>query len=164
MRKITAFPSRKKQKILDPARSPLGRHEYAPVVDDDKLERPKPRPRPLAVFGYFSDAHYTSLRRIYRMAKRHPERLPYFDAPGRAEIIGDWMWTSDGHHGVPITDVQFAVIDRFVHELSHADIAYGGNGQVNWTEADLHRRLISVYHWRANPRGTKTKTLRRGLH
>ncbi|KAJ5539718.1 hypothetical protein N7513_008050 [Penicillium frequentans] len=118
--------------------------EYDPVVDHDKLERPKPRPRPLAVFGYFSDAHYTSLRRIYRMAKRHPERFPYFDAPGRAEIMGDWMWTSDGHHGVPITEVQFAVIDRFVHELSHADIEYGGSGQVDWTEADLHRRLISV--------------------
>ncbi|KAJ6096288.1 hypothetical protein N7486_007034 [Penicillium sp. IBT 16267x] len=134
--------------------------EYAPVVDHDKLERPKPRPRPLAVFGYFSDAHYTSLRRIYRMAKRHPERFPYFDAPGRAEIMGDWMWTSDGHHGVPITEVQFAVIDRFVHELSHADIAYGGSGQVDWTEADLHRRLISVIIGEQIREERKAKTLR----
>ncbi|KAJ5760487.1 hypothetical protein N7520_007643 [Penicillium odoratum] len=114
------------------------------VADQDKLQRLKPGPRPLAVFGYFSDAHYTSLRRIYRMAKRHPERFPYFDAPGRAEIMGDWMWLSDGRHGVPITEVQFAVIDRFVHELSNADIEYGGSGQVDWTEADLHRRLISI--------------------
>jgi hypothetical protein len=34
----------------------------------------------------------------------NPERLEYYDAPGRAAIIGDWIWTSDGHHGVPITD------------------------------------------------------------
>ncbi|KAJ6011027.1 hypothetical protein N7451_002439 [Penicillium sp. IBT 35674x] len=134
--------------------------EYDPLVDHDKLERPKPRPRPLAVFGYFSDAHYTSLRRIYRMAKRHPERFPYFDAPGRAEIMGDWMWTSDGHHGVPITEVQFAVIDRFVHELSHADIEYGGSGQVDWTEADLHRRLISVIIGEQIREERKAKTLR----
>ncbi|CEJ56166.1 hypothetical protein PMG11_02385 [Penicillium brasilianum] len=101
-------------------------------------------PRPLPTFGYFSDDHYKALRRIYRMAKRSPERFPYYDAPGRAEIIGDWIWTSDGHHGVPITEVQFAIIDRFVHDLSRADVAYGGSGQVDWTEADLHRRLISI--------------------
>ncbi|KAJ5722496.1 hypothetical protein N7488_000531 [Penicillium malachiteum] len=122
----------------------------------DKLQKP----RPLAVFGYFSDAHYTLLRRIYRMAKRHPDRFPYFDAPGRADIIGDWMWTSDGHHGVPITEVQFAVIDRFVHELSHADIEYGGSGQVDWTEADLHRRLISVIIGEQIREERKAKTAR----
>ncbi|KAJ5240072.1 hypothetical protein N7468_004691 [Penicillium chermesinum] len=75
---------------------------------------------------------------------RHPERFPYYDTPGRAQILGDWIWTSDGHHGVPITEMQFAVIDRFVHELSHADVQYGGSGQVEWTEAELHRRLISI--------------------
>ncbi|KAJ6115607.1 hypothetical protein N7523_006024 [Penicillium sp. IBT 18751x] len=101
-------------------------------------------PRPLAVFGYFSDDHYRALRRVYRMAKRNPERFPYYDAPGRAQIIGDWIWTSDGRHGVPITEVQFAIIDRFVHDLSRADVQYGGSGQVDWTEADLHRRLISI--------------------
>lgn len=100
--------------------------------------------RPLPTFGYFSDDHYKALRRIYRMAKRFPERFPYYDSPGRAEIIGDWIWTSDGHHGVPITEVQFAIIDRFVHDLSRADVAYGGSGRVDWTEADLHRRLISI--------------------
>jgi hypothetical protein len=102
------------------------------------------RPRPLPIFGYFSDEHYKALRRVYRMAKRSPERFPYHEAPGRAEIIGDWIWTSDGHHGVPITEVQFAIIDRFVHDLSRADVEYGGSGQVEWTEADLHRRLISI--------------------
>ncbi|KAJ5308068.1 hypothetical protein N7476_008724 [Penicillium atrosanguineum] len=101
-------------------------------------------PRPLACFGYFSDDHYKALRRVYRMAKRDPERFPYYDAPGRAQIIGDWIWTSDGRHGVPITEVQFAIIDRFVHDLSRADVQYGGSGQVDWTEADLHRRLISI--------------------
>jgi hypothetical protein len=78
------------------------------------------------------------------MAKRSPERFPYHEAPGRAEIIGDWIWTSDGHHGVPITEVQFAIIDRFVFDLSRADVEYGGSGEVEWTEADLHRRLISI--------------------
>ena len=122
----------------------------------DKLNRP----RPLAVFGYFSNAHYNLLRRIYRMTKRHPDRFPYFDAPGRADIIGDWMWTSDGHHGVPITEVQFAIIDRFVHELSHADIEYGGSGQVDWTEAELHRRLISVIIGEQIREERKAKTAR----
>jgi hypothetical protein len=102
------------------------------------------RPRPLPTFGYFSDEHYKALRRVYRMAKRSPERFPYHEAPGRAEIIGDWIWTSDGHHGVPITEVQFAIIDRFVFDLSRADVEYGGSGEVEWTEADLHRRLISI--------------------
>jgi hypothetical protein len=106
--------------------------------------RASPGPRPLAVFGYFSDKHYAALRRIYRVAKRYPERFEYYDAPGRAAIIGDWIWTSDGHHGVPITEIQFAIIDRFAQELSRADIQYGGSGQIDWTEADLHRRLISI--------------------
>ncbi|CAG8908434.1 unnamed protein product [Penicillium egyptiacum] len=103
-----------------------------------------PGPRPLAIFGYFSDEHYAALRRIYRVAKRYPEHFEYYDAPGRAAIIGDWIWTSDGHHGVPITEIQFAIIDRFAHELSRADIQYGGSGRIDWTEADLHRRLISI--------------------
>lgn len=101
-------------------------------------------PRPLAVFGYFSDDHYNVLRRVHRMAQRFPERFPYYATAGRAAIIGDWIWTSDGHHGVPITQLQFAIIDRFVQELSRADIQYGGSGQVDWTEAELHRRLISI--------------------
>ncbi|GAB1202054.1 hypothetical protein APSETT445_000665 [Aspergillus pseudonomiae] len=102
------------------------------------------RPLPLAVSGYFSDDHYILLRRLYRLAKRHPERFLYYPGPGRSEIIGDWIWTSDGLHGVPITERQFAIIDRFVQELAKADLQAGGTGQVGWTEADLHRRLISV--------------------
>jgi hypothetical protein len=102
------------------------------------------RPLPLAVSDYFSDDHYILLRRLYRLAKRHPERFPYYPGPGRSDIIGDWIWTSDGLHGVPITERQFAIIDRFVQELAKADILAGGTGQVGWTEADLHRRLISI--------------------
>ncbi|KAE8380994.1 hypothetical protein BDV26DRAFT_256279 [Aspergillus bertholletiae] len=99
---------------------------------------------PLAVSGYFSDDHYVLLRRLYRLAKKHPERFLYYPGPGRSDIIGDWIWTSDGLHGVPITERQFAIIDRFVQELAKADLQAGGTGQVGWTEADLHRRLISV--------------------
>jgi len=118
------------------------KRDAASLIDDNQHE--PSGPRPLAAFGYFSNDHYKALRRIYRMAKRDPERFPYYDAPGRSQIIGDWIWTSDGHHGVPITEVQFAIIDRFIHDLSRADVQYGGSGQVDWTEADLHRRLISI--------------------
>ncbi|OQE19939.1 hypothetical protein PENSTE_c014G02818 [Penicillium steckii] len=149
----------------DKARSPAeDEEEYQDEWEEDQLERsvsdelldqdPADRndvqhaspkgPRPLAVFGFFSNEHYLALRRLYRIAKRHPERFPYSDAPGRAQIIGDWIWTSDGLHGIPISEAQFAIIDRFVHELSHADVQYGGSGQVEWTDADLHRRLISI--------------------
>ncbi|KAF4769945.1 hypothetical protein HAV15_011743 [Penicillium sp. str.  len=120
------------------------------ILDNEDAEPVNPQngaspgPRPLAVFGYFSDEHYAALRRIYRVAKRYPELFEYYDSPGRAAIIGDWIWTSDGHHGVPITEIQFAIIDRFTQELSRADIQYGGSGQIDWTEADLHRRLISI--------------------
>lgn len=102
------------------------------------------RPPPMAMSGYFSDEHYYLLRRLYRMAKKHPERFPYYPAPGRSDIIGDWIWTSDGTYGVPITERQFAIIDRFVQELAKHDIQAGGTGQVGWTEAELHRRLISI--------------------
>lgn len=131
-------------------RNRLERSISSEVVEDNPAnmieeEHDSPKgPRPLAVFGYFSNDHYLALRRVYRIAKRHPERFPYYDAPGRAQIIGDWIWTSDGLHGVPISEAQFAIIDRFVNELSHADVQYGGSGQVEWTDADLHRRLISI--------------------
>ncbi|KAL4897306.1 hypothetical protein BDV59DRAFT_170288 [Aspergillus ambiguus] len=102
------------------------------------------RPPPMTVSGYFSDEHYYLLRRLYRMAKKHPERFPYYPAPGRNDIVGDWIWTSDGTYGVPITERQFAIIDRFVQELAKHDIKAGGTGQIGWTEAELHRRLISI--------------------
>ncbi|KAJ5105955.1 hypothetical protein NUU61_003302 [Penicillium alfredii] len=148
-----------------PMSPPLEDHVFIPEADEEEEQSAEQRdtwniaednvdqmkgydqptqPRPLAAFGDFSNQHYSALRRFYRMAKHFPERFPYYDAPGRAAIIGDWIWTSNGRHGVPITELQFAVIDRFVQELSRADLQYGGTGQVDWTEADLHRRLISV--------------------
>lgn len=123
------------------SQDPLENEDVEPVNHQNGAS---PGPRPLAVFGYFSDEHYAALCRIYRIAKRYPEHFEYHDSPGRAAIIGDWIWTSDGHHGVPITEIQFAIIDRFAQELARADIQYGGSGQIDWTEADLHRRLISI--------------------
>ncbi|KAE8389812.1 hypothetical protein BDV23DRAFT_156543 [Aspergillus alliaceus] len=121
---------------------PIDKTHTSPNIEekDDMYHHPMP----LAVSGYFSDDHYVLLRRLYRLAKRHPERFPYYTGPGRSDIIGDWIWTSDGLHGVPITERQFAIIDRFVQELAKADLQAGGTGQVGWTEADLHRRLISI--------------------
>ncbi|KAJ5625720.1 hypothetical protein N7510_002029 [Penicillium lagena] len=110
--------------------------------------------------GHFSDVHYNALRRVYRTAKRFPERFQYYDAPGRARIIGDWIWTSDGHHGVPITQLQFAIIDRFTQGLSRADVQSGGDGHVYWTEADLHRRLISIIIGEQIREEKKAKALR----
>ncbi|RAL07709.1 putative AT DNA binding protein [Aspergillus homomorphus CBS 101889] len=94
--------------------------------------------------GHFSNDHYRSLHNLYRLAQKHPERFPYYPTSGRTEIIGDWIWTSDGVYGVPVTEVQFAVIDRFAQQVSRDDIKAGGTGQITWTEAELHRRLISI--------------------
>ncbi|GFF34920.1 hypothetical protein IFM58399_04036 [Aspergillus lentulus] len=112
-------------------------------VEEVRVETYEPH-FPLAVSGYFTDNHYLLLRRLYRLAKRHPERFPYYPAPGRSDIIGDWIWTSDGEHGVRVTETQFAIIDRFVQELARGDLQAGGTGQIGWTEADMHRRLISI--------------------
>lgn len=132
----------------EPQTSPDSRagQPFSPPGNEARYESSpaRPRPAPLSVSGYFTDDHYIVLRRLYRLAKRSPDRFPFYPAPGRGEIIGDWIWTSDGRHGVPVTEGQFAVIDWFVRELSTGDIQGGGTGQIGWTEADLHRRLISV--------------------
>ncbi|EPS30143.1 hypothetical protein PDE_05093 [Penicillium oxalicum 114-2] len=139
--------------------------DYGKGHSDEALHaesRQKRRSRPLPTFGYFSDEHYEALRRLYQLAKRAPERFPYHEAAGRVEIIGDWIWTSDGLHGVPITELQFAIIDRFVHDLSRADADYGGSGRVEWTEAELHRRLISIIIGEQIRENQKSKTTRAG--
>ncbi|KAF7169328.1 hypothetical protein CNMCM5623_002102 [Aspergillus felis] len=123
---------------LDSPASSVGR-----PVEEVRVETYEPH-FPLAVSGYFTDDHYVLLRRLYRLAKRHPERFPYYPAPGRSDIIGDWIWTSDGENGVRVTETQFAIIDRFVQELARGDLQAGGTGQIGWTEADMHKRLISV--------------------
>lgn len=106
--------------------------------------RTRRRRTPLAVSGYFTDEHYAALRQLYRLARRHPEYFPYYERPGHSDIIGDWIWTSDAAYGVPVTEGQFAVVDRFAQDLADASLEHGGPGQIGWTEADLHRRLISI--------------------
>lgn len=129
----------------EPQSSPESRAAQQPDRAFPALGEESPvRARPLAVSGHFSDEHYIILRRLYRLEAHFPERFPYYPAPGRDQIIGDWIWTSDGRHGVPVTEGQFAVIDQFVQELTTGDLDSGGTGQIGWTEADLHRRLISV--------------------
>lgn len=141
----------------EPQTSPDSRagQRYSPPGNEERYEsspaatttaaRPRAAPAAgLAVSGYFTDEHYAVLRRLYRLAQRFPDRFAYYPAPGRAEIIGDWIWTSDGRYGVPVTEGQFAVIDRFVRDLTTSNVQSGGTGQIGWTEADLHRRLISV--------------------
>jgi hypothetical protein len=98
----------------------------------------------LATSGYFTNAHYTLLRRLYRLAKNTPGIFPYHPKPSHAEIIGDYIWTSDNAYGVAITKQQFAIIHRFRQELAVADRRTGGSGYVGWTEAELHRRLVSL--------------------
>jgi len=129
----------------EPQSSPESRAAQQPDRAFSALGEESPvRSRPLAVSGHFSNEHYIILRRLYRLAAHFPERFTYYPAPGRDQIIGDWIWTSDGRHGVPVTEGQFAVIDQFVQELATGDLDSGGTGQIGWTEADLHRRLISV--------------------
>ncbi|EED19464.1 AT DNA binding protein, putative [Talaromyces stipitatus ATCC 10500] len=101
-------------------------------------------PKLLATSGYFTDAHYVALKRLYWEAKRYPERFPYHPTPHRDEMLGDSLWTSDGEHGLPIAKIQFGILDRFVSELISADIRNGGRGQIGWTEDDLHKRLFSI--------------------
>ncbi|RAK98252.1 putative AT DNA binding protein [Aspergillus ibericus CBS 121593] len=112
---------------------------------EGKAEAQTPRDQsPFSASVYFSNDHYRLLHHLYRSAKLYPERFPYHPAPGRSDMIGDWIWTSDGVYGVPVTELQFAIIDRFAQQLSQADMKAGGTGQISWTEADVHRRLISI--------------------
>lgn len=115
-----------------------------PSLEREIEEKPTESRRHLALSGYFSDNHYATLRRLYVLAKHRPELFPYHPAPGRADIIGDWIWTSDGRHGAPVTELQFAIVDRFVQQLALADLQAGGAGRIGWTDADLHKRLISI--------------------
>ncbi|PYH97356.1 AT DNA binding protein [Aspergillus ellipticus CBS 707.79] len=112
--------------------------------EEERVEETSKSPSPPFPSDYFSNDHYRSLHRLYRSAKLYPERFPYHPAPGRSDIIGDWIWTSDGVYGVPVTELQFAIIDRFAQQLSRADLKAGGTGHISWTEAEVHKRLISI--------------------
>lgn len=107
-------------------------------------EKSPEKPRRLATSGYFSNAHYTLLRRLYRLAKQSPESFTYHSSSSHSGIIGDYIWTSDNTYGVPVTELQFAIVYRFRQELAAEDLKSGGTGWVGWTDADLHRRLVSV--------------------
>lgn len=111
-----------------------------------KQTQRKPQTR-LATSGYFSNAHYTLLRRLYRLAKQSPESFPYrptSTTSSHSSIIGDYIWTSDNTYGVPITELQFAIVYRFRQQIAAADLENGGTGWVGWSDADLHRRLVSI--------------------
>ncbi|RAH49209.1 putative AT DNA binding protein, partial [Aspergillus brunneoviolaceus CBS 621.78] len=127
-------PDRRSYESLDDARDPF----Y------EEVREMRHKRQPTRYSGHFSNDHYRLLHNLYRLSKKHPERFPYYPAPGRTGIIGDWIWTSDGVFGVPVTEDQFAIIDRFAQQVSRDDIRAGGTGQITWTEADLHRRLISI--------------------
>lgn len=111
--------------------------EKSPEKSPEKLAR-------LETSGYFSNAHYALLRRLYRLAKQSPESFTYHSSSSHSGIIGDYIWTSDNTYGVPVTELQFAIVYRFRQELAAEDLKSGGTGWVGWSDADLHRRLVSV--------------------
>ncbi|KAL1857851.1 hypothetical protein Plec18167_001746 [Paecilomyces lecythidis] len=119
----------------------------SPDVQSAKTERTYKQSvqrKPLSVSGYFTNDHYKALYRLYRLAKRSPELFPYYPNEERTEIIGDWLWTADGDYGLPVTELQFAIIDKFVDDLAEADIRNGGSGEIGWSEEELHKRLFSI--------------------
>lgn len=116
-------------------------------------EEPKPRSRRsttskgLATSGYFTNDHYSLLRRLYRQAKASPELFPYNPTPKRSEMLGKWMWSADGVHSRPITELQIAIVDRFIQELIHNSTRNQfehEERQLGWSEEELVRRLFSI--------------------
>lgn len=142
-------PSLKRSRAARDAEEAREMEQVTPVVSTIQSRIKKHRlslssPNVLATSGYFTDAHYVALKRLYWEAKRYPERFPYHPTAHRDEMLGDSLWTSDGEHGLPIAKIQFGILDRFVSELISADIRNGGRGQIGWTEDDLHKRLFSI--------------------
>ncbi|KAL2818948.1 hypothetical protein BJX63DRAFT_48522 [Aspergillus granulosus] len=146
-------PPRPQAKVTETSVSTSPNLEEEEAEEDDteaetekahSLEEQEQTPTPLSTSGYFTNAHYTLLRRLLRIAEKSPEVFPYHPKPAHADIIGDYIWTSDNSYGVPITKLQFAIIQRFRQELAVGNRRAGGTGYVGWTEADLHRRLVSI--------------------
>ncbi|KAL5340141.1 hypothetical protein BJX70DRAFT_397157 [Aspergillus crustosus] len=123
-------------------------HPSAPRLSQQTSPRNQPQPQPkstpISTSGYFTNTHYTLLRHLYRHAKHSPQSFPPHPGAAHKSIIGDYIWTSDNTYGVPITELQFAIIYRFRRELARRNRAGGGDGWVGWTDAQLHRRLVSV--------------------
>ncbi|KAK2761232.1 hypothetical protein FQN54_001754 [Arachnomyces sp. PD_36] len=101
----------------------------------------------LATSGYFTNDHYSLLRRLYRQAKATPELFPYNPTPERSEMLGTWMWSADGLHSRPITELQIAIVDRFIQELIHNSTRNRFESverRLGWSEEELVRRLFSI--------------------
>ncbi|KAL1971282.1 hypothetical protein VTN77DRAFT_234 [Rasamsonia byssochlamydoides] len=127
-----------------PPKRPRDSESPRPSIEAEPEPKKLKQTKVLATSGYFTDDHYVALRRLYSLAKRSPELFPYYPTPRRDDMIGDWLWTSDGIHGVPVTEIQFGIIDEFMRELSEADRRNGGTGEIGWSEDDLHKRLFSI--------------------
>ncbi|KAL4870918.1 hypothetical protein BDV12DRAFT_164911 [Aspergillus spectabilis] len=128
-------------KPTHPSPPPLPRQKTSPK---NQHQRRQHTPTPISTSGYFTNTHYTLLRHFYRLAKHSPDSFPYHPGTAHKSIIGDYIWTSDTTYGLPITELQFAIIYRFRRELAAQNLKAGGDGWVGWTDAELHRRLVSV--------------------
>ncbi|EEH08499.1 conserved hypothetical protein [Histoplasma capsulatum G186AR] len=118
---------------------------------------PKPKPRirgqqrqppaqhkALPISGYFTDDHYTALRHLYHKAKRSPGSFRYIETLGRKKLLGQRIYSADGVYSRRITEMQIAIVDKFRRNLSVDSRKRGGTGKVEWSEAELLRRLFSI--------------------
>jgi hypothetical protein len=119
-------------------------HSILQVESKSRTPLEKPGRQPLAVSGYFTDDHYVALRRLYRKAKNHPELFPYSPTPYRTAMLGQWMRSPDGVHCRRITEIQIAIVDRFIQDLVKGGRQKGSTGHVGWSEEELVRRLFSI--------------------
>lgn len=127
--------------------SPIHRSPLARITEHNSRNRRRtPPPKALATSGYFTNDHYNLLRRLYRQAKVFPELFPYNPTPKRSVMLGHWMWSADGLHSHPITELQIAIVDRFMQELIRNDARNRSENehQLGWAEEELVRRLFSI--------------------
>jgi hypothetical protein len=54
------------------------------------------------------------------------------------------MRSPNGVHCRRITEIQIAIVDRFIQDLVKGDRQNGGTGHVGWSEEELVRRLFSI--------------------
>ncbi|RMJ24529.1 hypothetical protein PHISP_04599 [Aspergillus sp. HF37] len=136
-------PERQPKQRTPPGQPPKERENQRPATDTatDTIEQRLANRKPLEYPLPFSNAHYAALRRLYWHARRYPDAFPYYPLPGRTEMIGEWLSTSDRVYGVLVSEQQFAIVDQFKLELEDPDTDLADGG---WVEADLHRRLVSV--------------------
>jgi hypothetical protein len=46
-------------------------------------------------------------------------------------MIGDWLWTANDIHVVPVTEIHFGILDAFMQELSEGDRSNGRTDRVD---------------------------------